>query len=173
VELWIGGGGISTDLDGDPEAIRLRGLAERVGVADRVRLLGQVARAEVPGLLRSARVVTATPWYESFGLVPLEAMACGAPVLASAVGGHLDTVVDGVTGRLVPPGRADLVAVSLNRLLDDPVQLDAFGVAGADRARSRYSWQRIAADTVRVYHAATGTPMPEENVGAPFVEPAR
>jgi glycosyltransferase involved in cell wall biosynthesis len=83
-------------------------------------------------------------------------MACGVPVVASAVGGHLDTVVDGVTGVLVSPGRPDLTGIALKDLLADPVQLDAYGVAGADRARSRYSWDRVAGATVRLYEDVLG-----------------
>jgi glycosyltransferase involved in cell wall biosynthesis len=84
-------------------------------------------------------------------MVPLEAMACGVPVIATAVGGLTDTVVDGVTGVLVPPDRPDRLAHAINRLLADPLQCDAYGIAGADRASSRYSWTRVAADTLRIY----------------------
>jgi glycosyltransferase involved in cell wall biosynthesis len=142
--------------DDQIEADRLRTVADQLGVGHRVQLLGPVARTDMPALLRSATVVASTPSYEPFGLVPLEAMACGVPVLASAVGGHLDTVIDGVTGRLVPPERPDLTGSALKEVLADPVQLDAFGVAGADRARSRYSWERVAADIVRVYDHVLG-----------------
>jgi glycosyltransferase involved in cell wall biosynthesis len=83
-------------------------------------------------------------------------MACGVPVLASAVGGHLDTIVDGVTGRLVPPRRPDLTGAALKEVVGDPVQREAFGVAGADRARSRYAWPRVAADMIRLYEDVLG-----------------
>jgi D-inositol-3-phosphate glycosyltransferase len=152
-ELVIAGGPDREMLQEDPEARRLRALAQKLQVSDRVYLLGRVARPDMPALLRSASVVACVPWYEPFGIVPLEAMACGVPVVAAAVGGLTDTVVDGVTGVLVPPRRLDLLALALNRLLEDPVQRDAYGVAGADRARSRYSWERIAADTARVYES--------------------
>ena len=72
-------------------------------MADRVVFTGAVPRAQVPALIRSADVVVCTPWYEPFGITPLEAMACGVPVVASAVGGLTDTVVHGTTGLLVPP----------------------------------------------------------------------
>src|SRR5919106_67170 len=79
------------------ELERLRALARTHDVARRVQFRGGIARSEIPPLLRSADVVACVPWYEPFGIVPLEAMACGAPVVASHVGGHLDTIVDGVT----------------------------------------------------------------------------
>jgi glycosyltransferase involved in cell wall biosynthesis len=96
-ELVIVGGPDPAVLDADPEARRLRELAVELGVDDRVHFLGAVAREDMPSLLRSADVVACTPWYEPFGIVPLEAMACGIPVVASAVGGMLDTVVHDVT----------------------------------------------------------------------------
>ena len=150
-ELIIAGGPPADELAGDPEAARLTRLAERFGVADRVRLVGAVARPDVPALLRSADLVVCTPWYEPFGIVPLEAMACGVPVVASAVGGFLDTVVDGATGTLVPPRRPDRLAAAMRRLLAEPFWREAYGTAGVDRARSRYSWDRIAAATLAVY----------------------
>ncbi|WP_197320348.1 glycosyltransferase [Saccharomonospora sp. NB11] len=150
-ELIIAGGPQEGRLTEDAEATRLLRLARQLGVADRVHLRGRVARADVPALLRSADVVVCTPWYEPFGIVPLEAMACGVPVVASAVGGLTDTVVDGVTGLHVPPKRPDALAAAVRRLLSDAALRDAYGIAGADRARCRYSWDRIASDTMRVY----------------------
>jgi glycosyltransferase involved in cell wall biosynthesis len=96
-------------------------------------------------------VVACVPWYEPFGIVPLEAMGCGVPVVGSAVGGLLDTVVDGVTGVLVPPRRPDLLAGALAGLLADPVARRRMGRAGARRARSCYGWDRVAAMTEDVY----------------------
>ena len=153
-ELVIAGGPAQGRLSEDEEACRLNELARRRGVADRVHLLGQVSRSDMPALLRSADLVVCTPWYEPFGMVPLEAMAGGVPVVAAAVGGLTDTVVDGVTGELVPPRRPEALASTLRRLLDDPAQREAYGVAGMDRARSRYSWDRIGTDILRVYEKA-------------------
>jgi glycosyltransferase involved in cell wall biosynthesis len=150
-ELVIIGGPDRSQLDSDPEARRLLDLAAELGVADRVRLHGSVARADMPAILRSADVVACTPWYEPFGIVPLEAMACGVPVVASAVGGMLDTVVHDVTGRLVKPKRPDEVAKAINHLLRDDFMRQSMGAAGRDRARARYSWDRIAADSQRIY----------------------
>jgi D-inositol-3-phosphate glycosyltransferase len=150
-ELVLAGGPEQGRLSQDPEAQRLRRLAERLRVADRVRFAGQVSREHMPALLRSADVVVCTPWYEPFGIVPLETMACGVPVVAAAVGGLTDTVVDGVTGLLVRPNQPKELASRVRRLLDDPALRHAYGTAGLDRAQVRYSWDRIAADTLRVY----------------------
>jgi D-inositol-3-phosphate glycosyltransferase len=157
-ELLVGGGAQAHALDADPEARRLRAIAEEAGVADRVRLLGRVGRDDAPALLRSADVVCCTPWYEPFGIVPLEAMACGVPVVASAVGGLVDTVVDGVTGVHVPPRDPERIAAALRALLDDDERRRALGATGADRARRRYGWARVAASTLRVYEDLVAAP---------------
>ena len=150
-ELLVAGGPHPDRLDVDPDVRRLRSTADRHGVADRVRFLGRVLREDVPGLLRSADVLVTVPWYEPFGITPLEAMACGTPVVASAVGGLTDTVVDGTTGLLVPPQQPAALAAALHRLLSDDTLLQGVGMAAADRARSRYGWPRVALETSRVY----------------------
>lgn len=150
-ELVIVGGPPAGDLDDDPQAQQLLRLANEIGVADRVRLLGGVTRAEMPALLRSADLVACTPWYEPFGIVPLEAMACGLPVVATAVGGIRDTVVDGVTGRLVPPQDPGALGDAIATLIHDGGRRRTLGDAGRERARARYSWDRVAADTERIY----------------------
>ncbi len=151
-ELLIAGGPAPADIHEHPETRRLLELAVRHGVDDRVRVLGRVERGDLPALLRSADVVACVPWYEPFGIVPLEAMACGRPVVASAVGGLIDTVVHGVTGVHVPPRRPDRIATALRDLLADPGRRAALGSAGARRARSRYGWDRVARSTLHAYH---------------------
>ena len=152
-ELLVAGGPAARELEGHPEAERLRQLARRAGVADRVTLLGRLERSEVPGLLRSADAVVCVPWYEPFGIVPLEAMACGVPVVATAVGGMIDTVVDGQTGLHVPPRRPRDLAATLVPLLADAPLRRALGAAGARRARERYGWARVARATQQSYAA--------------------
>jgi D-inositol-3-phosphate glycosyltransferase len=153
VELLIAGGPPKEALFADPEVNRLRALAVTHSVADRVRLVGAVDRSEVPRLMQAADVVVAVPWYEPFGIVPLEAMACGRPVVGSAVGGLLDTVVPGQTGELVPPRRPDLLAAALRDLLADPARRRAYGHAGYIRANRIYRWERVAAATEAVYES--------------------
>ncbi|SFC33643.1 Glycosyltransferase involved in cell wall bisynthesis [Nocardioides terrae] len=151
VELVIAGGPAGSALDVDPEVERLRELAERLRVTDRVVFLGGLARADVPDLMRSADVVVTVPWYEPFGIVPLEAMACGRPVVGSAVGGLLDTIVPGGTGELVPPRDPEALADVLGELLDDPERRRRYGEAGRERAVSLYDWSNVVARTEAVY----------------------
>jgi D-inositol-3-phosphate glycosyltransferase len=154
-ELVVAGGPARDQLGYDPEARRLLDLAGRLGVADRVELLGRVDRADLPALLRSADLAVCAPWYEPFGMAAVEAMACGLPVVASAVGGQIDTVLDGVTGLHVPPRQPDALAAAIAALLADPAQAAAFGRAGARRARRRYGWDRVAASTLDAYARMT------------------
>ena len=106
-------------------------------MADRLVLRGRVGRDEMPALLRSADAVVCAPWYEPFGIVPLEAMACGVPVVATAVGGQIDSVVDGVTGVHVPPRDPAALAAALRDLLDHPERrARARRRRGAARARA-------------------------------------
>jgi D-inositol-3-phosphate glycosyltransferase len=173
-ELVIAGGPDTPDeLERDPDACRLRAAAAQAGVADRVQLIGAVARADVPALLRSADAVVCVPWYEPFGIVPLEAMACGRAVVASAVGGIQDTVVDQVTGLLVPPRRPDALAVALRRLLAAPTQALAFGIAGRDRVLARYGWDRIADSTLAVYEEVLAERAGRDRAGEQDVDDLR
>jgi D-inositol-3-phosphate glycosyltransferase len=164
-ELMVAGGPAPDLLDTDPEVTRLRRLAHRLGVADRVRFLGCVERADVPQIMCSADVVVAVPWYEPFGIVPVEAMACGRPVVGSAVGGLLDTVVPGVTGELVPPRRPDLLAPVLRDLLPDEVRRNAYGRAGRRRAVRIYQWRQVVAATEDVYTSVVDTARPRLRSG--------
>jgi glycosyltransferase involved in cell wall biosynthesis len=158
-ELVVAGGPRRDQLGEDAEYRRLRDLAEMCGVAGLVSFTGAVPRPQVPALIRSADVVVCTPWYEPFGITPLEAMACGIPVVASAVGGLTDSVVHGTTGLLIPARDPDALAAAAGVLLADPALRSAFGEAGARRARRWYSWPRVAAQTESVYlRLSTGLP---------------
>ena len=150
-ELHVAGGPALDELYADPEARRLLEVAAEVGVSDRVVLRGRVGREAMPALLRSADVVLCVPWYEPFGIVPLEAMACGVPVVATAVGGQIDSVVHGVTGLHVPPRDPCSLARAVRSLLRDDARRAELGAAGARRARTRYGFARIAAATREVY----------------------
>jgi glycosyltransferase involved in cell wall biosynthesis len=166
-ELVVAGGPPRHELGTDPHVRRLRAAGERAGVLSRLHVVGRVPHEQAAGLMRAADVVVTVPWYEPFGIVPLEAMACGTPVVASAVGGMLDTVEDGVTGLLVPPRDAPALARALRRLVADPQVLARFGAAAAAAVSDRYSWQAVAEATERVYRGvAAPVPPPEPLVPA-------
>jgi glycosyltransferase involved in cell wall biosynthesis len=162
-ELLVAGGPPADGLSADPEARRLLELAETEGVADRVRLLGAVDPGRMPALMGSADLVLCTPVYEPFGIVPLEAMACGVPVVATDVGGHRDTVADHATGRLVTPGDPEAVAAAVRELLAADRQRRRYGRAGRTRVLNRFTWQRVADGAEQVYRQAlVGREVPSE-----------
>ena len=161
-ELVIVGGPPDGPLDDHPYARRLRALAADCRVGDRVRLAGAVAAADMPRWYRSADLLAAAPWYEPFGLTPLEAMACGVPVVGTAVGGLTDTVVDGVTGDLVPARDPRALGTALRRLVGDEVRRFSYAAAAVDRATHSYSWRHVATRLVAVYAAVTGLALAED-----------
>jgi glycosyltransferase involved in cell wall biosynthesis len=150
-ELVIAGGPEHGKLRGDKAYRALARLASELNVRDRLIFHGSVSDTDLPALLRSADLLVDAPTGEPFATVALEAMACGTPVVASAIGSHLDTIIDGTTGLLVPPGRPGLIAQRIRTLLASPMLLEGFGIAAADRARARYSWDRIGQETLAIY----------------------
>jgi glycosyltransferase involved in cell wall biosynthesis len=150
-ELVIAGGPEHGKLRGDKAYRALLRLASDLNVRDRVIFHGSVSDTDLPALLRSADLLVDAPTGEPFATVALEAMACGTPVVASAIGSHLDTIIDGTTGLLVPPGRPGLIAQRIRTLLASPMLLEGFGIAAVDRARARYSWDRIGQETLAIY----------------------
>jgi glycosyltransferase involved in cell wall biosynthesis len=135
VDLWIGGTGDRADA--------LRGLAARLGVSDRVSFLGFVTEQRKLELMRSAWVHVLTSSKEGWGISNLEAAACGTPTVASDAPGLRESVVDGVTGRLVPHGDVGALAAALRTLVHDPslrrkMSEEARAFAG------RYSWDASA-----------------------------
>jgi glycosyltransferase involved in cell wall biosynthesis len=150
-ELVVVGGPAHDQLADDPAHRKLATAAHSLGVAERVVFTGDVRRDALPPLLRSADVLVSAAEYEPTGAVAVEAMACGTPVAAFATGGQADAVIDETTGLLIQPGRPAQFAQRLRHLLSGPMRLAACSVAAADRAQSRYSWDRIARETAEHY----------------------
>ena len=153
-ELVVAGGPPRDGLKSDLSYRKLAKLSDSLDLAGRVFFAGQVGRSALPPLLRSADLLVDINEHEPSAITSIQAMACGTPVVASAVGAQVDAVVDGTTGILVEPGRPALLAQRIRQLLAHPMMLEAFSVAATDRARSRYSWDRIAHETLAVYDAA-------------------
>jgi glycosyltransferase involved in cell wall biosynthesis len=165
-ELLVAGGPDPAEAATDPIIRTLRNHARQHDVHGRVRFLGRVPHSEIPRLLRSADVFICAPAYEPFGTAALEAAACGVPVVATAVGGLREHVLDGVTGHLVPQPQmaspspapapaygsphAEPLASAAADLLADPSRRAQLGSAGARNA-ARYAWPRIADQILDVY----------------------
>jgi D-inositol-3-phosphate glycosyltransferase len=154
-ELLVVGGPAEAELAKDDNYVKLAKFAAALGITDRVIFTGEVEYAGMPPLLRSADLVISTCQYAPSGTTSLQAMACGTPVIAPPVGGHMDAVVDGTTGIIIPPDRPALLAQRIRQLLAHPMLIEAYGVAAVDRVRSRYSWDRIAGETIAVYDRVT------------------
>jgi glycogen(starch) synthase len=121
-----------------------------------VHLLGRLGDADVAAMLGAADVALVPSRYEPFGLVALEAMAAGTPVVVSDTGGLRDIVSDGTTGLMVPPGEPAALAEAVASLLGDRARRDEMGRAGAARVGTRFGWDAVAAATGRVYDSAVG-----------------
>ncbi len=130
---------------------RLR--ASRSGV---IWIPGMLTKREVIQILSHATVFACPSLYEPLGIVNLEAMACGAAVVASAIGGIPEVVADGETGLLVPADDELALADAMNALLRDPSRAAAMGARGRMRAQAEFSWDRIAAQTAELYRELAG-----------------
>lgn len=130
-------------------------LAAELGVSDRIQFAGAVADRELPKLIRSADVVVCTPRQPPRASTVLQAMASGVAVVVAAVGVLADVVLDDITGLVVAPEHPAGLAAALRRLLAQSFQCESMGAAGRSRALSRFTWQRIALDSLNIYDSLT------------------
>jgi glycosyltransferase involved in cell wall biosynthesis len=141
---------VQTEVAGSgPSESALRDLVASLGLAGRVRFLGW--RMDVDRLLASWDLLVIPSLEEGFGLSALEAMAAARPVVASRVGGLCELVVDGVTGRLVPPGNIDALVRCIAELASDRQRLAFMGDEGWKRVRKHFSVERMARRTAELY----------------------
>ena len=144
--LWIVGG----DERDDGERARLRALAVKHGVEQRVKFVNAVDRQQLPDLYRAAAVCAVPSAYESFGLVAVEAMASGTPVVATRVGGLASTITHGKTGFLVGSRQPEGFASAIERLLGDEALRRRMGAAAAAEM-AVFSWRSVAQSILGVY----------------------
>lgn len=157
-ELVVVGG--PSGLNGPAELARVHALADDLGVRDRIRFVSPQPHHLLSTWYRAADLVLVPSRSESFGLVALEAAACGAPVVASDVGGLRTIVAHGRTGLLVEPRDARAFADAVDALLADPARADAMGAAGAARSRD-FTWSTAAARLRRLYTDLTSRTLVE------------
>ncbi|MEN6450267.1 MAG: glycosyltransferase family 1 protein [Thermoguttaceae bacterium] len=151
--LVIGGESEEPDPLRTLEIGRLMDVAGRAGVADRVTFTGRRGRGLLRYYYSAADVFVTTPWYEPFGITPVEAMACGTPVIGAEVGGIQYTVLDGRTGYLVPPKDPDALAERLAALFRRPRLMRRMGRAGIARVNRLFTWRGVANRLASVYEA--------------------
>ncbi len=148
-------GGASGSGHAEPE--RLRAMAKFLGVEDVVHFMDPVLRSDLPDWYRAADLVCVPSYSESFGLVALEAQACGTPVVATAVGGLRTAVSDGISGSLVDGHDPKAWASVLNRLLLEPQRRIVLSMGAIEHA-AKFGWERTARGTLDVYDQVISNP---------------
>jgi D-inositol-3-phosphate glycosyltransferase len=145
--------------EGSAEVARLSALARNLKVKKRVIFTGSRPQQDLYRYYGAADAAATVPHYEPFGMTPLEAMACGVPVVGSRVGGIKTSVLEGETGYLVPPKDPKALADRLLRLLTDGALRERMGLAGRRRMEEHYTWERIATLAAATFsEVAAGAP---------------
>lgn len=134
-----------------PEIGRLQALARDEGVAGQVTFTGRRSREFLKFYYSAADLFLTTPWYEPFGITPLEAMACGTPVIGAEVGGIKFSVVHGMTGCLVPPNDPDALASRIAELYREPERLKALGRNALRRVNAHFTWSSVTRSIAGYY----------------------
>jgi len=146
----IGGEDEDSTDDDNIEMSRIKELSEKYGLMDLVTFLGKKSQDSLPYYYSAAEAVVVPSQYESFGMVALEAMACGTPVVASQIGGLPYIVQDGITGFTVPVDDPHELASRLISLIQDPALRDRMGKQAVQVAQD-YAWDKIASKLLVVY----------------------
>lgn len=136
-----------------PEFARLQKIAEEENITSQVTFTGRRNRDVLRYYYAAADVFITTPWYEPFGITPLEAMACGTPVIGTNVGGIKFSVEDGKTGFLVPPNDPDTLAHRIEKLVTDARLQACMRMNAMKRVNRYFTWSRVAAMVTRSYES--------------------
>ena len=165
--LIVGGDSNDPDPALTPEIGRLRSVAREEEVEDAVVFVGRRGREVLKYYYSAADVFVTTPWYEPFGITPLEAMACGTLVVGANVGGIKFTVRDGETGYLVPPDDAGAIAERIAHLYRHPRLMNVFRRQAIKRANDLFTWEHVATGVASVYEDVliAGDPRRREQAG--------
>lgn len=150
LKLFIGGGSRPGQSDGN-ERDRIEEIVAELGMTEMTFFPGRLSREQLPTYYAAADVSVVPSHYEPFGLVTIEAMAAGTPVVGSDVGGLQFTVVHGETGLLCPPKDDRAFAEAIDRILTDPEWRDQLGQAAQERVRTTFSWNGVASQLSRLY----------------------
>lgn len=151
--LVVGGDAACADRKLTPEIGRLQDLARELGVENQVIFAGNKTRELLKYYYSAADLFITTPWYEPFGITPLESMACGTPVIGSDVGGIKYTVVNGKTGVLVPPNDPRALALNINLVYNNIDWMESMRRHSVSRVNALFTWRNIAHMLSEVYEA--------------------
>ncbi|MCS3796857.1 glycosyltransferase family 4 protein [Niastella sp. OAS944] len=159
--LVVGGESDSPDPAQTPEIGRLQQIARDCNISNSVIFTGRKARSVLKYYYAAADVFISTPWYEPFGITPLESMACGTPVIGSNVGGIKYSVVDERTGFLVPPHEPDVLANRIIQLLKDNALHQTMSRNAVKHVRNNFTWSKVASQIQKIYNTVlTGEQKP-------------
>lgn len=153
----VGGNADNPDPLLTPEIGRLQEIARKEQVIDNVLFTGRRGRETLRYYYSAADIFVTTPWYEPFGITPLEAMACGIPVVGSDTGGIKFSIVPGKTGILVPPNDPVRLASEIGRLLDDKNLCRQMGKNGLRRVNCFFTWKKAAGQLIGAYEKTIST----------------
>jgi glycosyltransferase involved in cell wall biosynthesis len=154
VQLLVVGGQNPDQCIEPREQRELKRLVGVLGLDRHVKFLGPLSHPELARYFAAAEVTVVPSYYETFGLVALEAIACGSPVIASDVGGLSYTVSDGETGLLVPPGDIEALERALARILENGVLLNHMRMRASQGLSSSFTWPEIARQLGKMYTSA-------------------
>ncbi|HEY8400920.1 MAG TPA: glycosyltransferase family 1 protein [Cytophagaceae bacterium] len=146
-------GGESDDPDPNltPEIGRLQSIANELNVIDRIVFVGRKKREELKYYYNASDVFVSTPWYEPFGITPVEAMACGIPVIGSNVGGIKFSVRHNKTGFLVPPNEPELLAQRLEELIINKDKFKLFSQKAVEHVNTFFTWDTVSRNIAKLY----------------------
>ena len=161
--IIVGGNSDLPDPALTPEIGRLQALARDEGVGAQVVFTGRRSREFLKLYYSAADIFVTTPWYEPFGITPLEAMACGTPVIGADVGGIRYSVANGTTGWLVPPDDPHALAARVAQMYADPAAMKAMGRAAIRRVHAQFTWRKVTRSIATLYREvlAGQAPRPE------------
>jgi len=152
----VGGNSAAPDASATPEIGHLTDVARQCGVLGQVLFVGRRGRQQLRYLYSAADVFVSTPWYEPFGITPVEAMACAVPVIGPALGGLHTSIVDGLTGYLVPPDEPTALAGRLAVLAGNARERGMMGEAARQRANRLFTWSHVCRGLAGVYERVIG-----------------
>ena len=158
----VGGETDDADPSTTPEIARLQGIAREEGIEEHITFVGRRGRDTLKYYYSAADVFVTTPWYEPFGITPVESMACGTPVIGSNVGGIKFTVRDSETGYVVPPNNPKALADKIAHLYAHPKLLTLFSRQAIQRANDLFTWQKVTKALSALYENVLVANQPEQ-----------
>jgi glycosyltransferase involved in cell wall biosynthesis len=149
--IIVGGDSEKMENSDGREYRRLCTIARKLKVTDSIEFAGRKDRDKLKFYYNAADLFITTPWYEPFGITPLEAMACGTPVIGTNVGGIKFSVKDGITGGLVPPRQPKKLAEKIQDIINDQAVLNTMGLNAIKHVNTWFTWARVADQVNELY----------------------